>query len=43
MLYEVITMSRGRIVYDGASSRLAADHDLLDSLIGVSGGEEGEP
>ncbi|MBM3486668.1 MAG: ABC transporter ATP-binding protein [Alphaproteobacteria bacterium] len=31
-----IVMSRGRIVYDGPSATLKADHALLDSLIGVA-------
>jgi branched-chain amino acid transport system ATP-binding protein len=32
-----VVMNRGRIVYDGASAALRADHARLESLIGVSG------
>ena len=36
-----VVMNRGRIVYDGDSAALAADRDMLESLIGVAGGDEG--
>jgi branched-chain amino acid transport system ATP-binding protein len=35
-----VVMNRGRMAYDGPSATLAADRHLLDSLIGVAGGEE---
>ena len=35
-----VVMRRGRIVYDGESAKLAADHALLDSLIGVASADE---
>jgi branched-chain amino acid transport system ATP-binding protein len=35
-----VVMQRGRIVYDGASAKLAADHALLDSLIGVASADD---
>lgn len=32
-----VVMNRGRIVYDGASTRLRSDPSLLNSLVGVTG------
>jgi branched-chain amino acid transport system ATP-binding protein len=30
-----VVMDRGRVVFDGASARLRADPDLLQTLVGV--------
>ena len=36
-----VVMSRGRVMFDGESAALAADDELLTSLLGVEGGEQG--
>ncbi len=36
-----VVMGRGRVMFDGESAALAADDELLTSLLGVEGGEQG--
>ena len=36
-----VVMSRGRVMFDGESAALAADDEMLTSLLGVEGGEQG--